>query len=439
MLVAAGQGPDLGGLAGRFDVHGLDGPVGVLPHFLVAQADMAHEVALQVGDDGVVPDVPDAENTGGPAFLRQQGKAVFDGLPGGAVADLPAVEPDGAAVPGHGAEEVFQHFRPAGAVQTGNAQDLALVELEAGFLEPGVLAGQMLDLQNHLAGDVVLGREAVGQLPAHHQPDDLIHGQLLGRPGGHPGAVPHDGHIIADAQDLLHLVGDVNDAAALVAQHVDDAEQVLHLGLRQGGGGFVKDDDLGIVADSLGDLHHLPLGDRHGGHDGLGVHVDVQLFKNLLGALAHDGLADHQPADLGVTAQPEVVHNAAGQSLVELLVHHGHAVFQRFLGAFEIDFFSVEQDRAAVFVVDTEQALHQGGLSRAVFSHQRVNLSLPQLKVDAFNGHHAGEYFFDLGGLNQDLTHAIHPFFRPQPVFYLQKNYNTLNFFVQIPKKHAYP
>ena len=357
---------------------------------------MAHEVALQVGDDGVVPDIPDAENTSGPAFLRQQGKAVFDGLPGRAVADLPAVDPDGAAVPGHGAEEVFQNLRPAGAVQTGNAQDLALVELEAGLLEAGVLAGQMLDLQNHLAGDIVLGREAVGQLPAHHQPDDLIHGQLLGRPGGHPGAVPHDGHIIADAQDLFHLVGDVNDAAALVTQHVDDAEQVLHLGLRQGGGGFVKDDDLGIVADGLGDLHHLPLGHGHGGHDGLGVHVDIQLFKNLLGALAHDGLADHQPADLGVPAQPEVVHDAAGQGLVEFLVHHGHAVFQRFLGAFEIDFLSVQQNRAAVFVVDAEQALHQGGLSRAVFSHQRVNRARTNGEGYSIQCLDAGEFLGDI-------------------------------------------
>ena len=93
----------------------------------------------------------------------------------------------------------------------------------------------------------------------------------------------------------------------------------------------------------------------------------------------------------------------------------------------------------AVGLIDSRDDLGERRLARAVFSHQRVNLSLPQLKVDAFNGHHAGEYFFDLGGLNQDLTHAIHPFFRPQPVFYLQKNYNTLNFFVQIPKKHAYP
>ena len=79
-------------LAGGLDVHGLDGPVGILPHLLVAEADAAHQIVLQVGDHGVLLDVPDAEDTGGPALLGQQGKAVFDGLPGVLVLDLLAVE-----------------------------------------------------------------------------------------------------------------------------------------------------------------------------------------------------------------------------------------------------------------------------------------------------------------------------------------------------------
>ena len=128
-------------------------------------------------------------------------------------------------------------------------------------------------------------------------------------------------------------MADINDAAAPVPEHVDDAEEVLHLRLRERRGGLVKDDDLAVVADGLGDLHHLPLADGHGGHDGLGVHGDLQLPENLLGAPAHDLLADHQaPRRRGLAPQPQVVLHAAGQGLVELLVDHGHAVFQRLLG-----------------------------------------------------------------------------------------------------------
>ena len=79
---------------------------------------------------------------------------------------------------------------------------LALAQLEGGLLQPGIFAGEALYLQDHIARDIVLGGEAVGQLTAHHQPDDLIHGQLAGRAGGDPLAVPHDGHIITDADVL---------------------------------------------------------------------------------------------------------------------------------------------------------------------------------------------------------------------------------------------
>ena len=111
-------------------MHGLDGPLGVFLHFLVAEADAAHQIVFQVGNDRILPDVPDAEDTGGPALLGEQGKAVFNGLPGGPVPDDPAMELDGAARLGHGAEQILQHLGTAGAVQAGDAQDLPLAELE---------------------------------------------------------------------------------------------------------------------------------------------------------------------------------------------------------------------------------------------------------------------------------------------------------------------
>ena len=123
------------------------------------------------------------------------------------------MEGDLASLAGHGAEEVLQHLGAAGAVQTRDAQDLALSQLEGGVLQAGVSARDVLNVQNDLAGGVLLGREAVGELAAHHQADDLVHGQLFGRAGGHPGAVAHDGHVVADAEDLLHLVAYVDDAA----------------------------------------------------------------------------------------------------------------------------------------------------------------------------------------------------------------------------------
>ena len=317
---------------------------------------------------------------------------------------------DGAALTGHGAEQVFQHLGAAGAVQARNAQNLALAQLEGGVLQAGVFACDVLHVQNHIAGLVGLFREAVGQLAAHHQADDLVHGQLLGGAGCHPLTIPHDGHVVADAQDLFHLMGDVDDAAALVPQHVDDAEQMLHFRFRQRGGGLVEHDDLGIVGNRLGDLHHLPLGNRQSGHDGLGVNRDLQRIEDLFGLLCHDALAHHDAAHLGVAAQPQVILHAAGQRLVQLLMHHGHAVFQRILGALEVHFLAIQLDGARIPVIDTEQAFHQSGFARAVLTHQGMHGAGADGQVHIVQRLYAGEFLADASHLQQGrLVHNFPP------------------------------
>ena len=190
-------------------------------------------------------------------------------------------------------------------------------------------------------------------------------------------------------------MADIDDAAAFLLQHIDDAEQVLHLGLGQRGGGLVKDDDLGVIADGLGDLHHLPLGDGQGGHDRLGVDGHLQGAEDLVGTLGHDALADHDTAHLGIAPQPQVVLHSAGQGLVQLLMDHGHTVFQGLLGAFEVDLLAIQGNGAGVPVIDPEQTLHQGGLAGAVLSHQGVDRARPNGEVDVIQSLDAGEFLAD--------------------------------------------
>ena len=249
---------------------------------------MTFQILFQAGNHRVVAHGHDGEDAGGAALLSDHGKAVLDGLLGAAVFNGLAVHPQFSALARGAAEDVFQQLRAPGAIQAGNAQDLALLKLERHVLEPGVHGREILDLEHHVGSNlIILGREAVGQLAAHHEADDLVHGELLGGTGGDPLAVAHDGDLVGDAQDLLHLVGDVHNAAAAVAQHVDNLEKMLDLLLGQRGGGLVKDDDLGVEGNRLGDFHHLALRYGHGAHDGLGVDADVKLLEDLHGVLIH--------------------------------------------------------------------------------------------------------------------------------------------------------
>ena len=210
-------------------------------------------------------------------------------------------------------------------------------------------------------------------------------------------------------------MGDVDNAHAPVPQHVDDAEQMLHFLLGEGGGGLVEDNDFGVVGNSLGDFHHLPLRDGHGTHDPVRIYVDVQLLEDGHGVLIHFALIDGNAADGGVAAQPDVVHNTALQSLIQLLMHHGHAIFQCFFGAFEVNFFPIQINMSVVLVVNSEQTLHQGRLTGAVLAHQCVNSTALKLQTDMIQSLDAWEGFGDILHFQQNIL--LHTAFLPYLFF----------------------
>ena len=135
----------------------------------------------------------------------------------------------------------------------------------------------------------------------------------------------------------------------------------------------------------------------------LGVDVDLQVVEYGLGLLVHLAGVHHAQLVEREAAQPHVFHDGAAQHLVQLLVHHGHAVVQRVAGAGKGDRLAVHRDRAAVTGVDAEQALHQRGFSGAVFAHQRVNRARPQLQLCVIQRLDAGELLFDVQHLQQVL------------------------------------
>ena len=92
----------------------------------------------------------------------------------------------------------------------------------------------MLYLKGHLSCLVCLWRELIVQFTAYHQFDDFFCGQLLCRLRGYPGTVAHNCYFIRNTQDFCHLMGNVNNAAALVTKHIDDIKEVLYLLLRKG-------------------------------------------------------------------------------------------------------------------------------------------------------------------------------------------------------------
>ena len=86
---------------------------------------------------------------------------------------------------------------------------------------------------------------------------------------------------------FLQTVGDVNDAAPLIAQLVDDDEQVVDLLGRQRRSRLVHDQDARVCRKRLGDFNHLLLGNSQIADDRLRVDLDVHAAEHSRGLLVH--------------------------------------------------------------------------------------------------------------------------------------------------------
>ena len=186
----------------------------------------------------------------------------------------------------------------------------------------------MLHGEDGVSRLVVHGREAALERAADHGGDELAHVGLRRGLRHDQLAVPQHGDLIANLKYLVHLVRDVNERNALVAQHPHHLKELVYLLNSQRGGGLVQDYDLRVVGDGLGYLAHLTLGNGHVPHGLAEVHSHAQLAEELGGLLFHVPLVYHADGTRRIPAEEEVIGHVPLQALVELLVHHGDTVFQ---------------------------------------------------------------------------------------------------------------
>ena len=128
-------------------------------------------------------------------------------------------------------EDSAHDLAAARAYQTGKAEDLACAELEVDVSEAaavGLFLCQLLALKDNVADRHrgVLG-EYAGNLAAYHAGDQLIRVVIGCRAGFDPLAVADDGDVVRDAEDLVHLVGDVQNRYALFPEGEDLLEQYV--------------------------------------------------------------------------------------------------------------------------------------------------------------------------------------------------------------------
>ena len=88
-------------------------------------------------------------------------------------------------------------------------------------------------------------------------------------------AVPENRHIVCDREDLIHLVGDIDDPHAMRLLIRDDRKEVLHFAFGKRGSRLIHDQDVRLEGNGLGNLNDLPIGDGQVPDFDVWIEVDV--------------------------------------------------------------------------------------------------------------------------------------------------------------------
>ena len=226
----------------------------------------------------------------------------------------------------------------------------------------------------------------VRQFPADHLGDDGVGSQFVSRPGADILAIAHDGDFIGNAEDLIHLVGDVDDRDAFSRQVVYDAEQGFHLVFGQGRSRFVEDQHTAVRGDCLGDLNRLHLGNAQVADLFLRVEGHPDLFQQVRRILIHFLVIDRGDKSQvflhRITSEEDVFTDRTCRDRLQFLVYHGDPLVQRIHRILDLCRLSVDIDLALVHLINTKHAFHQRGLAGTVFTHQSVDFTRAKLQLN---------------------------------------------------------
>ncbi len=197
--------------------------------------------------------------------------------------------------------------------------------------------GEIIDFEPHRPEGGLSLWKSLLELAAHHHFHDLVEARLRHRTLADEMSIAQHRDPVADLENLLHTVRDVDDADAARFQVRHDLEQRADLAVGERGGGLVHDQHTGVERQRLCDLDQLLESDRE--RLRRPIHVDLpgaDLAQPACRLAVHTAALDHAEA-VRLAPQEQVIHHRELRNHVELLVNDGDAERLRFAGRADRD------------------------------------------------------------------------------------------------------
>ena len=204
-------------------------------------------------------------------------------------------------------DDCVRHGELAAAAGPGEADDLAARDLE-GDVAAGGAHGQSLDSEDRL-GVRRRGRARVGLLGglvAGHRRDEITVRDAVDRRGDDMARIAVHRDALAQLEDLLQVVADVEERDALGLQCADPVEEPGDRGGVEAGRRLVQDDEPRAERERAGHFDHLPLLDGQIACRPAYVHVEVPPGKQFARPPAQAAPADRTVA-LGLPVDEQVL------------------------------------------------------------------------------------------------------------------------------------
>src|ERR1700722_8499365 len=269
-----------------------------------------------------------------------------------------------------GAEDGGDKRGSPGPHQSGYAEDFAAIGRERCLLDAffawqiRMVDFEIPDLEDFFATPAHTPWKHVVDIAAHHPGDDLVEGDV-GDQRDVPDrlSIPQHHDAVGDLFDLLHLVGDVAHADAVLLQLAYDPKQVRHFLVCQGRGRLVEAENARTLRQRLGDFDHLSLADGKAPDliDGFDV-ADPEFVEQGPGVGIQLMPIDGAKAIGRLAVQEDVFRHGQFRDEVQFLKDDRDTGLFGVAGAVKPLFFSLDENVALITGIgpNAAQHLHQG-------------------------------------------------------------------------------
>ena len=200
----------------------------------------------------------------------------------------------------------------------------------------------------------------------------------------------------------MQLVTDVQNAATRTGHLSQHHKEFLH-GLRhQHRSRLVQNQQLRLRQQSADDFNALHLAHAQGVDRARRVNI-----QPVLGRFGSDALRHFGQTQAPVQTKPDVLRHGDGAKQAEVLKHHGDTQGARFLRVADLHRLAVEPDAAGVGLDRTVDDLHQGRLTGAVFTQDRMDFTRHDAHRHRVVGAHTRIALADIRKLKARCRHAV--------------------------------